>query len=394
MPAPLHLGGTGLAACVALVVASGRGQRFGGDRPKQYHPLAGTPVLRHSLVRLKTHPGIDSLRAVIHPDDEGAFEEAAAGLDLLAPVMGGETRQESVRLGLESLADAGFERVLIHDGVRPLLDRALIDRVLDALEDGPAVLPALPVSDTLKRAENLRVLETVERNGLYRAQTPQGFAFGAILEAHRKFRGAAMTDDAALAAAMGLPVRVVAGDEDNIKITEAADLLRAGRLLAAGLRPRTGIGYDVHRTSPGDAVILLGVRIPSPFRLLGHSDADVGLHALTDALLGTIAAGDIGSHFPPSDARWAGADSALFVRHARQLIEDAGGAIEHVDVTLICERPKIGPHRPAMVARVAELLALAPGRVSVKATTTEKLGFTGRGEGIAAEAVATVCLPP
>jgi 2-C-methyl-D-erythritol 4-phosphate cytidylyltransferase/2-C-methyl-D-erythritol 2,4-cyclodiphosphate synthase len=193
---------------------------------------------------------------------------------------------------------------------------------------------------------------------------------------------------------MGLPVRLVAGDEDNIKITEAADLLRAGRLLAAGLRPRTGLGYDVHRTAPGEAVVLLGVTIPSPFRLLGHSDADVGLHALTDALLGTIAAGDIGSHFPPSDARWAGADSALFLRHARQLIEDAGGVIEHVDVTLICERPKIGPHRPAMVARVAELLALAPARVSVKATTTEKLGFTGRGEGIAAEAVATVCLPP
>jgi len=382
-----------LAACVALVVASGRGQRFGGDRPKQYHPLAGRPLLRHGLLRLRAHPRVDAVCAVIHPDDEAAFAEAAAGLDLMAPVMGGPTRQESVRRGLESLAGADFEHVLVHDGVRPLVDQALIDRVLDALEDGPAVLPALPVSDTLKRASNLEVLETVDRTGLYRAQTPQGFAFRAILEAHRAFKGAAMTDDAALAAALGLPVRLVAGDEDNIKITEPADLLRAGRLLSAGLRPRTGLGYDVHRTAPGDGVVLLGVRIASPFRLLGHSDADVGLHALTDALLGTIAAGDIGTHFPPSDARWAGADSALFIRHARQLIEDAGGVIEHVDVTLVCEQPKIGPHRPAMVTRVAELLGLGPERVSVKATTTERLGFTGRSEGIAAQAVATVCLP-
>jgi 2-C-methyl-D-erythritol 4-phosphate cytidylyltransferase/2-C-methyl-D-erythritol 2,4-cyclodiphosphate synthase len=382
-----------LAACVALVVASGRGHRFGSDRPKQYQPLAGRAVLRHTLLRLRAHPGIDAVRAVIHPGDQRAYDEAAAGLDLLAPAIGGAARQESVRLGLESLADAGFERVLIHDGVRPLVDRALIDRVLAALEDAPAVLPGLPVSDTLKRAEGMEVEDTVDRSGLYRAQTPQGFAFGAILEAHRTFRDAAMTDDAALAAAIGLPVRLVAGDEDNIKITEPADLLRAERLLLARLRPRTGLGYDVHRTAPGDGLVLLGVRIAAPFRLIGHSDADVGLHALTDALLGTLAAGDIGTHFPPSDARWAGADSAIFLAHARQLIQDAGGAIEHVDVTLICEQPKIGPHRQAMVARVAELLALAPQCVSVKATTTERLGFTGRGEGIAAQAIATVCLP-
>jgi 2-C-methyl-D-erythritol 4-phosphate cytidylyltransferase/2-C-methyl-D-erythritol 2,4-cyclodiphosphate synthase len=330
---------------------------------------------------------------VIHPRDRALYDAAARGLELLEPAEGGPTRQESVRLGLESLCAAPPDLVLIHDGVRPLIDAALIDRVLDGLAEHAAVLPALPVTDSLKSVGAGSVLGTVERQGLYRAQTPQGFVYERILAAHRAAAGAELTDDTAVAEALGLAIAVVAGDEVNLKITDPADLARAERLLGGALQPRTGLGVDVHRLAPGEGLMLLGIRLPEPLRLIGHSDADVGLHAITDALLGTLGAGDIGSHFPPSDPRWAGADSALFLGHARQLIDAAGGRIEHVDVTLICERPKIGPHRPAMVARLAELLALPPARVSIKATTTERLGFIGRGEGIAAQAVATVSLP-
>jgi 2-C-methyl-D-erythritol 4-phosphate cytidylyltransferase/2-C-methyl-D-erythritol 2,4-cyclodiphosphate synthase len=382
-----------LAHCVSLVVASGRGERFGGALPKQYRHLAGCPVLRHCLSALVSHPRIDAVRAVIHPGDRALYDAAAEGLPLLEPAHGGATRQDSVRLGLESLAGDPPELVLIHDGVRALLDPTLIDRVLDGLRAHVAVLPALPVTDTLKRVDDEAVVGTVDRTGLYRAQTPQGFRYRPILDAHRRFVGRSMTDDCALAEATGLRVAVVGGAESNLKITEPADLARAEQMLMAGLRPRTGMGFDVHRLGPGDGLVLMGVRLPGPVRLIGHSDADVGLHALTDALLGTLCAGDIGSHFPPSEARWAGADSAIFLCHARDLVTAAGGVIEHVDATLICERPKIGPHRPAMVARVAELLQIAPARVSIKATTTERLGFAGRGEGIAAQAVATVCLP-
>jgi 2-C-methyl-D-erythritol 4-phosphate cytidylyltransferase/2-C-methyl-D-erythritol 2,4-cyclodiphosphate synthase len=382
-----------LSTCVALVVASGRGERFGGDRAKQYLPLAGKPLLRHCLERFCQHPRIDRVRSVMHPDDAALYAEAARDLEVLDPVLGGATRQESVRLGLESLADDPPELVLIHDGVRPLLDAAVIDRVLDGLRTHVAVLPALPVTDTLKRSNNGTVASTIDRTGLFRAQTPQGFVYDRILEAHRRFASAALTDDAALAEAHGLTVGLVAGDQDNVKITEPADLARAERLLRASWRCCTGLGFDVHRLAPGEAVVLLGVHVACPLRLLGHSDADVGLHAVTDALLGTLGAGDIGSHFPPSEPRWSGADSAIFLTHARDLVLAAGGRIEHVDVTLICEQPRIGPHRAAMVARVAELLGVAPNRVSVKATTTEHLGFTGRGEGIAAQAVASVRLP-
>jgi 2-C-methyl-D-erythritol 4-phosphate cytidylyltransferase/2-C-methyl-D-erythritol 2,4-cyclodiphosphate synthase len=383
-----------LPDCVALIVASGRGQRFGDSlRPKQYQPLAGRAVLRHSLERFCRHPRVGAVRAVIYPDDRALYDAAAAGLDLLAPATGGDTRQESVRRGLASLQEAAPDVVMIHDGVRPLLDDLLIGRVLDGLASHPAVLPAVPVTDTLKRVVHGSVLGTVDREGLHRAQTPQGFRYQDILAAHERHAGTALTDDVALAEAAGLRVAVVAGDESNLKITTPDDLARAARLLGGGLVQRTGLGFDVHRLAPGDGLVLLGVRLPEPLRLIGHSDADVGLHALTDALLGTLGAGDIGSHFPPSEARWAGADSTLFLAHARQLVEAAGGRIEHVDVTLICERPRIGPHRAAMVARLGELLDLAPGRVSVKATTTEQLGFTGRGEGIAAQAVATVSLP-
>jgi 2-C-methyl-D-erythritol 4-phosphate cytidylyltransferase/2-C-methyl-D-erythritol 2,4-cyclodiphosphate synthase len=382
-----------LAECAALIVASGRGQRFGGKRPKQWLPLAGRSVLRHCLERFCSHPRIGAVRAVIHPEDRELYDRAARGLDLIEPTQGGPSRQDSVRLGLESLAAAPPDLVLIHDGVRPLIDAGLIDRVLDGLAQHQAVLPALPVTDTLKRVAAGRVLGTVERAGLYRAQTPQGFAYQAILAAHRMAAGAALTDDIAVAEAAGLAIATVAGDEANLKITEPADLARAELLLSGCLQTRTGLGFDVHRLGPGDGLTLMGVRLPDPLRLIGHSDADVGLHAVTDALLGTLGAGDIGSHFPPGDPRWAGADSAVFLAHARGLIEAAGGRIEHVDATLICERPKIGPHRSAMVARLAGLLGLDLGRVSIKATTTERLGFTGRGEGIAAQAVATVSLP-
>ncbi len=379
--------------CVSLVVASGRGERFGGARPKQYRHLAGRPILHHCLRAFAGHPRVDAVRAVIHPGDLALYDEAAQGLALLEPAHGGAARQDSVRLGLESLAADPPELVLIHDGVRALVDAALIDRVLDGLQAHAAVLPALPVTDTLKRVGGGAVTGTLDRTGLWRAQTPQGFRYRAILDAHRAFAGQSMTDDCALAEAAGLRVAVVAGAERNLKITEPADLIRAEQILAAGLRPRTGMGFDVHRLGPGDGMVLMGVHLPGPLCLIGHSDADVGLHALTDALLGALCAGDIGSHFPPSEQRWAGADSALFLRHARDLVAAAGGVIEHVDTTLICERPKIGPHREAMVARVAELLQIAPARVSIKATTTERLGFAGRGEGIAAQAVATVCLP-
>jgi 2-C-methyl-D-erythritol 4-phosphate cytidylyltransferase/2-C-methyl-D-erythritol 2,4-cyclodiphosphate synthase len=374
-------------------VASGRGARFGSDRPKQYLPLSRKPLLRHTVERLRRHPGIDRVRAVIHPDDFALYAAAVNGLDLLEPVPGGRTRQESVRLGLESLLGRPPALVLIHDGARPLVSAAVVDGVLQALRSHPAAVPALPVTDTLKRGIDGIVAGPVDRAGLYRAQTPQGFVYEKILRAHRRFAGAGMTDDAAVAEADGLRVALVPGDEDNVKITEPADLARAERLLGAAWRPCTGLGFDVHRLASGDGVVLLGVRVPCPLRLMGHSDADVGLHALTDALLGTIGAGDIGSHFPPSEAVWAGADSAIFLTHARDLVTAAGGVIEHVDVTLICEQPRIGPHRAAMTARVAELLGLRPDRVSVKATTTEHLGFTGRGEGIAAQAVATVRLP-
>jgi 2-C-methyl-D-erythritol 4-phosphate cytidylyltransferase / 2-C-methyl-D-erythritol 2,4-cyclodiphosphate synthase len=377
----------------ALVVAAGRGARFGGDAPKQYAPLAGRPVIRHGLEVLAGHPSIRAVRVVIHPDDGPAYADAVQGLGLLEPVTGGATRQESVRLGLESLVPLAPEVVLIHDAARPLLRRALVDRVLEALATAPAALPVLPVTDSLKRLSGGRIVGTVAREGLVRAQTPQGFRFRAILEAHRRHADTPATDDAALAGREGLEVALVAGEEDNLKITTAGDLARAEALLRAGLVPRVGQGFDVHRFGAGDHVVLGGVRIPFERGLVGHSDADVALHALTDALLGTIGAGDIGTHFPPSEARWRGADSALFLAHARDLVVARGGRIAHVDLTVVCERPRIGPHREAIVARIGELLGLAAGGVGLKATTSEGLGFTGRGEGIAALALATVLLP-
>ncbi len=383
-----------MSGCIAIVVSAGRGHRFGGGTPKQYLSLAGRPVARHALQSFLCHPLVDSVRPVIHPGDVDLFSAAASGLETMEPVFGGATRQESVLLGLESLTDINPERVLIHDAARPFISEEVISSVLGALKKYPGALPALAVSDTLKRAgEEGQVEGTVERSGLWRAQTPQGFRFKDILEAHRRFKGEELTDDAAVAEKAGLAVALVAGSEDNVKITTKDGLARAEKLLApegAVRESRSGMGVDAHRFGPGDHVILCGVRIPFKFGLEGHSDADAGLHALTDALLGAAGAGDIGDHFPPSDPQWRGAASDVFLKLAGELTSERGGAVANLDVTLICEEPRIGPYRAAMVDRIAEILGIAKERVNIKATTTEKMGFTGRGEGIAAQAIASV----
>jgi 2-C-methyl-D-erythritol 4-phosphate cytidylyltransferase / 2-C-methyl-D-erythritol 2,4-cyclodiphosphate synthase len=383
-----------MKSCTALVVAAGRGTRLGGALPKQYLTLMGKPLLRRAIERLAGHPQVTHIRVVYHPDDDDLYREATEGLDLLPPVAGGAARQDSVRLGLESLAELAPDHVLIHDAARPFLPPDLISRVLAALEASPAAIPALPIVDAVKRGAGGLVVETLDRSVLWRIQTPQGFRYQDILRAHRDCAGSDLPDDSAVAERAGLAVQLVAGDEENFKVTTSKDLWNAERVVLHSQGDiRVGQGFDVHAFCPGDHVWLCGLKIPHDHGLEGHSDADAGLHALTDAILGALGAGDIGVHFPPSDPRWRGAPSHLFLRHAADLVTEAGGGIAHVDVTLICERPKIGPHREAMVERIAEILHLDRGRVSVKATTTEKLGFTGRGEGIAAQAVATLRLP-
>lgn len=382
----------------ALIVAAGRGQRLGGEIPKQYLPLGGAAVLRRSVEAYRRHEGVRWVRVAIHPDDRAHYDRAVGDLDLLEPVAGGATRQESVRRGLESLLPLKPARVLIHDGARPLVDGSVIDRTLAALDRFPGAVAGLPVVDTLKRCQGDSIDATLPRDGLWRAQTPQGFRFDEIFAAHRAAAGRDLTDDAAVAEAAGLPVGMVLGSERNFKITTADDLARAERELARdawGDLPevRVGQGFDTHRLGPGAAIMLCGLRIEHDRTLIGHSDADVGLHALVDAILGALGAGDIGQYFPPSDARWRGVESAVFLRHACELVAEAGGRIAHLDVTLICERPKIAPYRTAMADKIAAIAEISPSRVSVKATTTEKLGFTGRGEGIAAQAVATLRLP-
>ena len=395
----------------ALIVAAGRGHRIGGPLPKQYRQLAGRAVLAHSVQRFAAHARVDRVRVVINPADRPLYDEAvresasAADATLLAPVAGGTTRQESVRNGLESFADAPPELVLIHDGARPLVSGVVIDGALDTLEGHEGALPALAVSDSLKRAAPGSTLVTgaVAREGLWRAQTPQGFRYPAILDAHRAAAGDNLTDDAAVAEQAGLAVALTLGDEDNLKITTEQDFARAERILAAQdgravaaaqvFETCVGMGFDVHRFGPGDHLMLGGVAVPHAQGVVSHSDGDVVLHAIVDAVLGALAAGDIGTHFPPSDEAWRDAESARFAAHALGLLAERGGRLSHVDVTVICQRPKIGPHRQAILARLADVLGLDPGRISLKATTTERLGFTGRGEGIAAQAVATIRLP-
>jgi 2-C-methyl-D-erythritol 4-phosphate cytidylyltransferase/2-C-methyl-D-erythritol 2,4-cyclodiphosphate synthase len=383
-----------MASTFALIVAAGRGSRFGGSLPKQYLGLGGTTVLRHAAATFATHRRIAGVLVVIRPEDRKLFDQALSGLSVLPPVPGGAERQDSVRLGLEALAAHKPDRVLIHDGARPFPDAAVIDRVIDGLDRASAAIPALPLGDTIKRVADGQVLETIDRAQLWRAQTPQGFHFGEILAAHRQMAGRMLTDDAAVAEAAGIAPLIVAGSEENLKVTTAEDLATAERLLAARQADvRVGQGFDVHPFGPGDHVMVCGVAIPHEVAPVGHSDADVGLHALTDAVLGAIGAGDIGMHFPPSDPRWRGASSDRFLAYAATLVRQRGGSIAAVDVTIICERPKIAPYRDRMIERVAEILEISPDRVSIKATTTERLGFTGRGEGIAAQAVATIRLP-
>ena len=379
--------------CVAVVVAAGTGVRFGGDPPKQYRLLEGRPLVWHALSAFAGHARVDGVLPVVHPDHGARFAAAAADLDLMAPVAGGASRQASVRAGLERLAARPPGRVLIHDAARPRVRSDLIDRVVAALDHGPAVLPALPVTDSLKRAAHGRVTASVDRTGLYRAQTPQGFRFEAILEAHRRLADRPVTDDVALAEAAGMPVTLVTGDEANVKVTTEDDLRRIATPPGA-MEVRTGLGLDVHRFGPGSGIVLCGVPIPHEQALEGHSDADVALHAVTDALLGALGAGDIGLHFPPTDPRWRGAPSAIFVAHALDLLAARGGALVNVDLTVICERPRLGPYRPELIRSLARVLRVREDRVGIKATTTERLGFTGRGEGIAAQAVATIQLPP
>ena len=374
-------------ATTALIVAGGRGVRAGEGLPKQYRTLGGEPVIRRTIRAFLRHPGIDVVRCVIHPDDRALYAAAAHGWPLAEPAMGRPTRQGSVRAGLE--ASVGSTRVLIHDAARPMVPHDMIGRVLAAFDDADGGCPVLPVADTLVRDDGA----VVSRTGVHRVQTPQGFRLEPILAAHRAAPDNEATDDAGLARAAGLHVALVRGDEMAMKLTEAQDFARAEALLAAGYIPRTGTGFDVHAFGPGDHVMLCGVRVAHDHGVLAHSDGDVGLHALTDALLGAAALGDIGQHFPPSDMRWAGAASDQFLAHAAMLVRDAGGIIDGVDVTIIAERPKVGQHRDAMRARMATILGLVPGAVSVKATTTERLGFTGRGEGIAAQAVASIRMP-
>ena len=368
-----------------LIVAAGKGERAGDGVPKQYRQVGGKPLLRWSAERLLAHPRVDALTVVIHPDHRSFYEEAVAGLPLGAPIAGRATRQGSVLAGLEAAGAPGI--VLIHDAARPFVTAETVDALLAALDGSGGAVPALPVVDSLRRGGTM-MEEEVPREGLHRVQTPQAFRFKPLLAAHRAAQPGA-TDDAEIARRAGMEVALVPGSEELFKLTYPADFQRAERLL--GTRGfRTGTGFDVHRFTPGDHVMLCGVRVPHEAGLAGHSDADAGLHALTDALLGAAVAGDIGDHFPPSNPKWKGAPSDRFLAHARDLVVAAGGSVEHADVTLICERPKVGPYRTAMRQRIAEILRVPETRISVKATTTEKLGFTGRREGIAAQAAATI----
>jgi 2-C-methyl-D-erythritol 4-phosphate cytidylyltransferase/2-C-methyl-D-erythritol 2,4-cyclodiphosphate synthase len=383
----------------AVIVAAGRGVRAGGGVPKQYRLLGGRTVLAHGLAALLAHPAVGRAVTVIHPDERALYDGAAAGLaGLLPPVPGGATRQQSVRAGLEALAGDPPDIVLIHDAARPFVSAAVIDRAIAAIGAASAAVPATVVSDTVIAVDDRACrTEALPREHLRTVQTPQSFAFAAILAAHRALAAAGrhdLTDDGAVAAAAGLEVATFAGDPANVKLTTSEDFAAAEARLAMALADiRTGTGFDVHAFGPGDHVMLGGVAVPHGFGLVGHSDADVVLHALTDALFGALGEGDIGSHFPPSDPQWKGADSEVFLAHAAHRVAARGGVIGHLDVTVIGEAPKVGPHREAIRARIAAIAGVAPDRVGVKATTTEQLGFAGRREGLAALATATIRLP-
>lgn len=401
------MSGAPAATCVAIVVAAGRGTRAGGTLPKQYQSVAGEPVLRRTLRLFAAHPAITAVLPVIHPDDSGRFADSVRDLPkilagrILAPVFGGATRQASVRAGLEALAageNAGPLLVLVHDGARPHASEALIARAVLAAHAAEAAVPVLPVTDTVKQVDaNGIVVATPDRATLRAVQTPQAFRFAPLRAAHAAAAAAGvetLTDDAAVMEWAGHAVATFDGEATNVKLTTPEDMARAAATAFAELPDvRTGTGFDVHAFGPGDHVMLGGVAIPHGAGLMGHSDADVGLHALTDALLGALCDGDIGAHFPPSDPQWKGASSDRFLVHAVEKVAARGGRIAHLDLTLICEAPKVGPHREAIRDAIARITGVPVGRISVKATTTEKLGFTGRREGIAAMASATIRLP-
>jgi 2-C-methyl-D-erythritol 4-phosphate cytidylyltransferase/2-C-methyl-D-erythritol 2,4-cyclodiphosphate synthase len=381
----------------ALVVAAGRGVRSGLELPKQYTVIGGKTVLARAIDALRSHEAVGDVLVVIGDGQESLYRDAVKGITgLLPPVAGGASRQASVRNGLEALAARSPEIVLVHDAARPFVNRDTIGCVIDACDATHGAIPVLPVTETVKRIEAGAVADTVPREALATAQTPQGFPFGPLLAAHRravKMGRDDLTDDAAVAALVGLMVRAVAGHRGNLKLTNPADFSAAESLLSIAMETRAGQGFDVHQFGPGDAVWLCGVKIPHDHGLIGHSDADVGLHALTDALLGTIGDGDIGEHFPPSDPKWKGVSSDRFLADAARRVTERRGRIVNLDVTLVCERPKISPHRDAMRNRIANIAGIDARRVGVKATTSEKMGFTGRGEGIVAFAIVTVALP-
>jgi 2-C-methyl-D-erythritol 4-phosphate cytidylyltransferase/2-C-methyl-D-erythritol 2,4-cyclodiphosphate synthase len=385
-------------AVAAIVVAAGRGLRAGGEIPKQYRRIGEVPVIRPSLVLYSSHEEIAAVQPVIHPDDEILFGDAAHGLAVLPWVAGGATRQASVRAGLESLASLRPDIVLVHDAARPFASAALVTRAIRAAADKGAAVPALPVVDTVKKIEpDGTIVETLDRSRLVTVQTPQAFSYSLLIDAHRRAAQAGreeFTDDAALAEWAGIAVSVFEGEQANMKLTTPDDFARAEAARGAALADiRTGSGYDVHAFGAGDHVMLGGVRIPHTCGVVGHSDADVALHALTDAILGALADGDIGHHFPPSDPQWRGASSDRFLAFACERVRVRNGLIANLDVTIVCEAPRVGPHRDAIRARIAAIAGVAPERVGVKATTSETLGFTGRREGIVAMATATIRLP-
>ncbi|MGQ0484852.1 MAG: bifunctional 2-C-methyl-D-erythritol 4-phosphate cytidylyltransferase/2-C-methyl-D-erythritol 2,4-cyclodiphosphate synthase [Hyphomicrobiales bacterium] len=385
----------------AVIVAGGSGLRAGGEKPKQYQSIGGKPLIRWTLEAFAGHPGIAHVQPVIAAGHEAMFAEAASGLAVEAPVIGGGTRQASCRIGIEAVAKFNPDKVLVHDAARPFASRDLISHVIAWLDRHPGIVPGLPVADTLKHAPGGLVERTVDRAGMWSAQTPQGFDFKAILAAHRAAVTAGatdLTDDSAVAERAGIEVAVIPGRDENRKITSAEDVEKADRfLMEQGLARlpdvRVGQGIDIHPFAPGDCVTLCGVRIPHSHKLAGHSDADAALHALTDAILGALGEADIGTHFPPSDPQWKDAASGRFLEFAMREVERRGGLIANVDVTILAEAPRIAPHIAAMKAVLASLLKLSPDRIAIKATTTEKLGAIGRGEGIAAFASATLRLP-
>ncbi len=379
---------------IALIVAAGKGERTGFAIPKQYIKIGGSTLLRRSILAFAEHPGVDHVRVVIRKGDEAFYQESKEGIKVLTPVYGGKTRQESVRLGLESLKNMNPVKVLIHDAARPFVSAEIIENTIRALDSNSAVIPVIPFSDTVKKIAKDDVAGTIEKSSLAAAQTPQGFDYKTILAAHKKAEKLKLTDDAAVAEHSGIKVKTVRGASDNFKITTEEDLERVRKIHDSEKIICTGLGFDVHAfktaKSKNQRIKLGGVAIPYPRGLEGHSDADVVLHAIVDGILGAVGEGDIGEHFPPTDPKWRNADSLIFLRHAHKIAKDKNAKIQHIDVVVICEEPKITPHKQAMAKNISKVLEISAGMVNIKATTTEGLGFTGRKEGIAAKAIVTV----